>query len=147
MGEGVGMGELLCFFFELCESIWGGSPATEELTSGVESNVGPQAPSQNASGSVNQHICAENSIGTSDEEDDNQKAAASTSGRLAASANDRRQLLHEKLRNYRQEKLKRKVSVDSQLLALAQDDLAMKRKFMQLMDERDTAHKKKRWIV
>ena len=49
----------------------------------------------------------------------------------------RRNLLNNKLRGYRQEKLKRKLSVDSQLLNIAQEDIENKKKIFAKIDDMD----------
>ena len=48
--------------------------------------------------------------------------------RDSGSLKERRNLLNDRLKGYRQEKLKRKLSVDSQLLNIAQEDIEMKKK-------------------
>ena len=40
-GRKSGHGRVVLLYFELCQSIWGGSPATEQIEGGVESaNIG-----------------------------------------------------------------------------------------------------------
>ncbi|ROL49018.1 hypothetical protein DPX16_16633 [Anabarilius grahami] len=44
-GRKSGHGRVVLLFFELCESIWGGSLATLSLSEGIEtSDIGPEAP-------------------------------------------------------------------------------------------------------
>lgn len=56
---------------------------------------------------------------------------------MAATIKQRRQLLDSKLNNYKQEKLKRKLPVDTQILSCAQEELQIKRQIVDKMDKMD----------
>ena len=53
----------------------------------------------------------------------------------------RQELLNSKLKCYKQEKLKRKLPVDSQLLSIAQEELEIKKKLITRMEEVDNNNK------
>ena len=57
-----------------------------------------------------------------------------------STVNERRNLLDAKLRGYKQEKLKRKLSTDSQLLTIAQEEMQMKKRLFDKMDRMDQEH-------
>ena len=59
-----------------------------------------------------------------------------------ASTSSRRELLDERLRNFRQEKLKRKASADAQLLAHSNEELVMKRQLLHDLRKSEATHKK-----
>ena len=54
-----------------------------------------------------------------------------------ATVKRRRELLDEKLKTYKQDKMKRKLPVDSQMLGCAQDELAIKRRLVKQVDKMD----------
>ena len=132
--------------------VGGGSPATEEISTGIESHdfalengteleAGDDSKT-NMSGSGNNSLLQE--LDDEDEAEDESSSSTTKNGPTAAAttAHSKRQLLDEKLKNFKQEKLKRKVSTDSQMLALAQEDLALKRKFMDRMDKLNLAQQR-----
>ena len=49
----------------------------------------------------------------------------------------RQELLDEKLKTYKQDKMKRKLPVDSQMLGCAQEELAIKRRLVEQVDKMD----------
>ena len=55
---------------------------------------------------------------------------------------ERRQLLQKQLRGKRDSKLTKKLSTDNQLLAVAREDLQLKRKVLDQMEEADKKHHK-----
>ena len=137
-GKRSGHGRVVLLYFELCEKVWGGSPATEQIVGGVESSdLSSDLPSA-AEGS--------SSLAQDDDDEDTQSDdTRETSGEPSdpsvtlqqSTVQKRRQLLDKKLDNYRQEKLKRKLPVDMQLLNCARDELEVKRRFVDRMDEMD----------
>ena len=54
-----------------------------------------------------------------------------------ATVRKRRELLVEKLKTYKQDKMKRKLPVDSQMLGCAQEELAIKRQLVEQVDKMD----------
>lgn len=108
-GRKSGHGRVVLLFFELCESIWGGSPATLTLSVGIEtSDVGPEVP-------VLEQTGAELSISSGERVEEVS---------VSADMENRRQRLDATLTNHRRQKLKRKLSPD----AIAQEYLEIKRR-------------------
>lgn len=107
-------------FFELCEKIWGGSPATERIDSGLES---ADLNSTQTCAEIDESQTT-GSGGTQPEHPVTQDLP-STSG--LTEVQKRRALLDEKLSNYKQAKLKRKLPLDLQLVGCAKEDVALKK--------------------
>ena len=124
-GRRSGHGRVVMLYYELCEKIWGGSPATNQIEGGVESTdlyllessevTEPEPP-------------VESTVSQPEEE------SSSSASSSVATTEHRRQLLDSKLKNYKQERLKRKLPVDAQLLSCAQEELAIKRRLMEQME-------------
>ena len=149
-GRQIGHGRVVWMYFDECESIWGGSPATTSFESGIESSdlteeEGWQSSSacgtSQASSDDESEPDTESPSSVVTETDD--KPCASTSGSGSACGNSnknakaRRALLDEKLKNYKQDKLKRKVSLNSQLLHCAQEELQTKKQLLEKIDAMD----------
>ena len=152
-------GVIMCYF-DLCNQIWGGSPATDQLQSGVEStdmamaSTGgePSGVMPDASG-IEPGEAVEDSMqhpqGSNDGDREEGDAETSTgeqsdamqmpsSARLDQdSSSQRRSLLNQQLATYRHQKLKRKLPVDSQLLECAWEDLKVKRTMVEEMNKMD----------
>lgn len=54
--------------------------------------------------------------------------------------NERRDLLNATMKEYKGEKLKRKLPVDNQLLNVSQEELKIKKQLLERMDNMDKAH-------
>lgn len=108
-GRRSGHGRVMLLYFELCESIWGGSSATQQLETGIESQDIQSAPTNSSS---NPPSPLNISATTQGEESDD--VDADESQPLMQAVEQRRNLLDSKLKNYKQEKLKRKLPVDNQ---------------------------------
>jgi hypothetical protein len=133
-----GFGRVVMLFFELCEKIWGGSPATIQISTGIESSDRP----------------AENADASGEQEDDNQQEGLGTSQTdlstngapsredqpSAGVIEQRRALLNDQLSNYRTQKMKRKLPADAQLVDCAHEDLQIKRKMITQMEDMDKRH-------
>jgi len=65
---------------------------------------------------------------------------AATEEDSRANVKQRRELLRAQLNNCRKDKLKRKLPVDTQLLTCAKEDLSLKKKLVDQMDNMDTLH-------
>ena len=162
-GRRSGHGRVVMIYYELCEKIWGGSPATEQIDGGIEtvelndddSTMVTNNSSESTSSSTGGDITSNDAdIGTSDtnslsahvsdevrdndeqqDETDQQDEAGTTDDN--ATIKKRREFLDEKLKNYRQTKLKRKLPTDAQMLNCAQEELAMKKRLMEQIDKMD----------
>ena len=118
-------------YFELCE-VWGGSPATEQIESGIKSVdmtrseyvLTPTTSSTDIDTDVHSKDNESDNL-LSDEEDASNNN--STSAVLTPSTvRKRREFLDKKLCENKQEKMKRKLPVDAQLLDCAQEDIRIK---------------------
>ena len=133
MGLQRGHGRVVFLYFDLCEHIWGGSPATEQILSGVESI------------DINQEVATSSTdtctavSGGSNVDEDEQSVQGKDSSPIMQ---QRQELLGAQLSNYKQEKLKRKLPVDGQLLNCAKEDLHLKKKQLKkkLIDQMDQLH-------
>ena len=101
-------------YFEMCQGVWGGSPATEPLDGGIESvDLGKttemQAPSPPAA-----------------ELHEESSTTGAQELPLEESTPSRREMLNDTLKNYKQNKLKCNLPADSQLVACAQEELGIK---------------------
>lgn len=119
-----GHGRVVLLYYERCEKIWGGSPATNQVEGGIQSTDLLESSDVTEPGSPVE-------LNTVSQPEEESSSSASTS---VATTEHRRQLLDSKLKNYKQEKLKRKLPVDAQLLSCAQEELSIKRRLMEQME-------------
>ena len=144
-------------YFDLCNQIWGGSPATDQLQSGVEStdtaSTGgePSDAMPDASGIGPGEVeedSMQHSQGSNDgdrEEGDAETSTGEQSDAMQTPSSDRqnqdsssqRTLLNQQLATCRHQKLKWKLPVDSQLLECAREDLKVKRSMFEEMNKMD----------
>ena len=112
-------------YFEMCQKIWGGSPATEQIDGGVESLDLTEAS----------EVQSELIIGSPASQCEDESSGASAQP-LAdeSSVSGRRKLLDSRLKKYKQDKLKRKLPVDMQLLSCVQEKLGIKRRLVENME-------------
>ena len=155
-GRKSGHGRVVLLFFDICQDIWGGSPATTTLASGIE--TAEISREQELEVSISCEIAACPSSYDSDSSRPNTPSTRPISPsprspscvaeqsfefeseaetRDPGSLKERRDLLNNRLKGYRQEKLKRKLSVDNQLLNIAQEDIEMKKKIFAKIDDMD----------
>ena len=128
-GKKSGHGRVVKLFFELCEHIWGGSPATKTIINGMESV------------DLTREIHDYSTEPSESRESDNDSSPEDSVAQPAASVIDkRRSFLDSKLKGYKQEKLKRKLSVESQLLHIAQDEIQIKKKLIEKIESMDKMH-------
>lgn len=133
--------------YELCESIWGGSPATASIETGIEStdiespsinnvNESSDCDEVNTEGSVQQSITANDDFSSVSSESESTTPTDSGSSHEVEvkSRSERRSLINEKLKNHKEEKLKRKLPLDSQLLPIAQDEIKVKKQLLDKLD-------------
>ena len=131
-GRRSGGGRVVTTFYEECCEIWSGAPAVESITGGIDtSSVDLDSSRELDDGSVDS--LAENLPVASTEETE-----SVTNDKVA----ERRQLLQKQLRGKRDSKLTKKLSTDNQLLAVAREDLQLKRKVLDQMEEADKKHQK-----
>ncbi|XP_033990667.1 uncharacterized protein LOC117486343 [Trematomus bernacchii] len=117
-----GQGRVVHMFFELCEEVWGGSPATCSLSSGIETgdleelSSGPSSP---------------RSLERSNDSPPPESSESNGSLPAAAVVQHRRNLLQVQLNGHRSDRLKKKLPVDHAV----QEDLKLKRRMVELMEQ------------
>ena len=126
-GRRSGHGRVVLLYYELCEKVWGGSPATQQLNNGVETGdivedailPTPASPADFDEGEHAQGSPVEPENGGQE------------------TVRSRREYLDDKLKNYKTQKMKRKLPMDAQVLACAKEDLAVKKRLVEQMDKFD----------
>ena len=93
----------------------------------------------NARGSVQQSLTANDDCSSVSLESESITATHSESSHEVEvkARSERRALINEKLKNHKQEKLKRKLPLDSQLLSIAQDEMKVKKQLLDKLDSMD----------
>lgn len=135
-----GHGRVVLLYYELCEKVWGGSPATEQLDKGLESidltisSDSEMTPPTSNSSTTNSTHCDDPSgsgiLSPSSSDDKSDLVSGSKQKSVAtpvispSTIKHRRQSLANKLGDYKEEKLKQKLPVDAQLLDCAQEDIS-----------------------
>lgn len=129
-GRKSGHGRVVLLYFEVCQEIWGGSPATTTIAGGVET-------------SESDGLC-ENSETSSIEGDsshlDIENVQSPETPRTTTTVKERRDLLDNRLRGYKSEKLKRKLTAENQLLAISQEELHIKKQILERMEGTDKVY-------
>ena len=129
---------VVLLFYELCEKIWGGSPATQEFESELESTeIGVDLPNEDGS-IINESVnitSTSSHVEDADETDQNDDSETDeVFTRNSETIRKRKDLLDNKLSAYKHERMKQKLPVDSQLLSCAQEELEIKQKLVEQMD-------------
>ena len=141
-GHRSGHGRVVYLYFELCEAVWGGSPATCEIDMGLES--GDIASVNNHTTSDASETLGENESNVHIHANGSGDEGGADGGRAVSTplvVQQRRHLLNEKLATYKQEKLKRKISTDIQLLECAKEEIKIKRQLLDQMEKVDSDYK------
>ena len=115
---------MVLLYYELCEKIWGGSPGTEEIQTGLEcseivSDEG-QSEDQIPLTTDTDELDTDVLTGEPDVSDGRPNDPDDSSGRNSGNTvSKRREFLDKKLFTHKHERMKRKLPVDSQMLACA----------------------------
>ena len=123
-------------YFELCSKIWGGNPATEQITGGIETtdiNAGQQEEGHG------EDIGHEEEAETEDEEEEEGDAVVNQQS-LTDSSRKRRAQLDSTLSQYKQQKMKKKVPADAQMLTFAKEEYELRRKMVKSMEKMEEEH-------
>ena len=150
-GRKSGHGRVVLLYFDVCEEIWGGSPATTTIAEGIETNDidlqscnNPHSPESTQTGLSDSPEIALGSVDSPEDTDTSSTPgpSSSTPGPSSSSGTikERRELLNEKLKGYKGEKLKRKLPLDSQLLTISQEELEIKKQLLEKMDNMDKVY-------
>ena len=121
---------VVLLYFELCEQIWGGSPASTTISSGIETTELSEMCTDSeeiSPSSSSTPVCLVNSSST-----DNIKDSSESQDIIeilpSIVVQEQRSLLNSKLAGHKHEKLKWKLPNDSQLVTFAQEELKIKKK-------------------
>ena len=126
-----GHGRVVKLYFELCQEIWGGSPAMEQIPGGLESteDSGTAGSTDSMSDSLTSSTTVERSLTPSsadqiDAADNGDNGPAPSAGSQPMSLTEdvvsrRRSVLESQLRTHKQDCLMEKVPVDQQFLTMA----------------------------
>jgi len=136
--------------YKECTEIWAGSPAVESLPNGIESNM-PTAScashstlDEDSDFAIDLYPSSANRTEDLENQGNSTKEGAEVSGIDVASKpksmKDKRRSLLEHLKRKKDEKLTKRLSVDAQLLDMAQQEIAIKRRAMEKMEEGEAKH-------
>ena len=117
-------------FYEECCEIWSGAPAVESIACGIDTSS----------------IDLDSSREINDDSVDTEDVPVVPTEEVESVTNDkvaeRKQVLQKQLKGKRDSKLTKKLSTDNQLLAVAREDLQLKRKVLDQMEEADKKYQK-----
>ena len=131
-GRKSGNGRVVFIYYELCEKIWGGSPATEQLDSGLET-----ADIMSSANRPEAAISEDRS-----ERDDLEQEAEENedSAQSEPPSKKRREYLDGVLSGYKEKKLTKKMSLDDKLFHCAQQELDIKKTLVDKLEQMDKQH-------
>lgn len=132
MGRRSGGGRVATTFYEGCFEIWSGAPAVESIECGIDTSSTDLDSSRELDDDSVDSLMEDVPVVPTEE------VESVTSNKVA----ERRQLLQKQLKGKRDSKLTKKLSTDNQLLAMAREDLQLKRKVLDQMEEADKKHQK-----
>ena len=124
-GKKSGHSRVIMCHFDLCNKIGGGSPATVQISSGLESTDLSPTPTADAGMTPEGFHDIEGDIDREEEKInllDTNDAVQRPSNTDNDSSIQRQSMLNQQLATYRHQKLKRKLSLDSQLLECVCED-------------------------
>ena len=137
-GRRSGHGRVVLLYYELCERIWGGSPATQQLEVGVETcDLTSELPTSTPSITNSESGAADESPA---HEESNADSIENSSSSIQDTVRHRRDYLDGKLAGYKYERMKRKLPVDTQLLSCAKEELAIKKRLVDQMENFETQY-------
>ncbi|XP_037546441.1 uncharacterized protein LOC119423103 [Nematolebias whitei] len=122
-GRRSGHGRVVLLYFELCEQIWGGSPASTTISSGIETadlDHSRTLPSPSTSSSSI-------TMDVADTGSDNESSVGPTS-------KERRDLLDAKLKGHRHDRLRRKLPAETQWLNALEEDQRVKKRLVEIIE-------------
>ena len=129
-------GGVILLYFELCEHIWGGSPASTTISSCIETTELSEMCTDSeeiSPSSSSTPVCLVNSSST-----DNIKDSSESQDIIeilpSTVVQEQRSLLNSKLAGHKHEKLKLKLPNDSQLVTFAQEELKIKKQMLERME-------------
>ena len=147
-GRKSGHGKVIYCYYDLCEKIWGGSPATNQLVGGAETtdlNLPSSEVVQTEARDSDREDETEDTVQNADTvtQDDPSPISQQESAEQSSSLLRRKckEQLDNTLSSYKSQKMKRKVPVDTQMVQLAEDELDIKKKMMDRMETMGNHHR------
>ena len=131
-GRRSGGGRVVTTFYDECCEIWSGAPAVESISGGIEALSSSSTVDLDSSRELDDENAEVPVVSVEEEE-------PVSNGKVA----ERRQLLQKQLKEKRDSKLAKKLSTDGQLLAIAREELQLKRKVLDQMEEAEKKNTKK----
>ena len=135
----------------MCEKLWGGSPATEQIEMGIETEEVNQQVDANQQVDVNEQLGVSEREDSIDGDTEEQTEPSGGSGSSQSSTGEstsedslqrkRRQALDESLSTYKHKRMKKRVPGDVQLLQLAEKELELKQQMAERLDSISKDHK------
>ena len=145
-GRKSGHGRVISLYFEECAQLWGGSPATSKIDSGLES-----CDIQEDTTEIASEIATTSDTSakySSDAEDSSCSSMPGFFKETAAGPNDsnepigkRRAELDSLLKTHKKRRIEKKGSAETQLLALAEEDIELKKEMMKWQRQLDEEYK------
>ncbi|CAM4730644.1 unnamed protein product [Leuciscus chuanchicus] len=118
-GRRSGHGRVVLLYFEMCEQVWGGSPATTTLPTGVETNDLEPSSQVSPQGSSPLDVI-DSSVEVEGHPDDGSVAPP------APPVKERRDLLNAKIRGHRMERLNKRLSAEALQQHAVEEDQRIK---------------------
>ncbi|XP_019134811.2 uncharacterized protein LOC109143111 [Larimichthys crocea] len=121
-GRRSGHGRVVLLYLELCEKVWGGSPATTTIASGIETHEleDSASPATSVSSSLDE------SAADVQEVDDGVA--------ITPTVKQRRDLLQTRLQGHRHDRMKRKLPAEAQWLNAVEEDKQLKKKLVDIIE-------------
>ena len=133
-GKRSGGGRVVTNLYDECLEIWSGPPAVDSMPSGLESSVETAYASDSEGNGASVSFTA---TGNDHKQDGNTSASATVENN-----SERRKLVSEMIKGRKDSKLTKKLSTENQLLALGREELSLKRKLIEKMDESERKYQK-----
>ena len=127
-GRKSGGGRIVATFYDECSEIWAGSPAVESTINGIESSL------QGADREANEPEDLNSSLDMNEPEEDVSE--------VTTPRDETRRSLLKFLNGKKDDKLNKRLSTDKQLIAIANEELTLKRKVAEKMEESEKKYQK-----
>ena len=130
-------------YYELCEKIWGGSPATEEIETGVDTE---EVNQQQVDVCEREKDCDEDEnleVTDSSSQCYNASGESSTSEEQSSSPSHKRyrEKLDETLAMHKHKRMKKRMPADAQMLGIAEKELELKQNMADKLEAMNKDHK------
>ena len=153
-GRKSGHGRVVMLYFEECQQLWGGSPATSKIGSGIESF---QIEENSIEIATEMTTTSDISTkGSQDSSDDESSSCSVTPVSVTETTKDpsnmevienerigkRRAQLDSLLTSHKRKKMEKKVSAETQFISLAKEEIELKKEMMKQQRQLDEEYKK-----